>query len=403
MNALVERPVESSAQSAPSHEQRLKGRVVLACSGIGHVNRGYEASVSELFAAIASRGDVQLYQGKGSFPGKRSVTTIGRRAALYRAWPFSRTSEYARYRNENLSFAVHFASSLFRRPADIVFTPDHCLAGYLQKMRAWLPRKPTVVFSNGAPFENQFCERFEAVHQKSYEHYAASEGTPLQQRSWLIANGFSAQRLSQPVGFSRSEVLNRYNVDPRSKVVLSLSAHNKSHKRVDWLLREFATLDQAKFTLIVAGQPTGDSEELQQLSADLRCNVRFLTVPQELVPELIWASDLMTLCSLSEGFPRSIAEAMGGERHVFVHPHQNAKWILGDNEYCFVDMEEKSALANALRDACNNPEKVAMSARSIHQRFLDNFTWERVSDVYVAMFAEIMDLRRASEHGGSGG
>ncbi len=376
----------------------LNGRIALACSGIGHVNRGYEASVSELYAAIGNRVDVQLYKGKGSSPGKRCLTTIGRRSALYRVWPFSKASEYSRYRNENMSFAVSFLSSLFLRPFDIIFTPEHFLAIFLQRMQTFLPGKPTIVFSNGAPFENRFCENFEAVHQKSYEHYAMSAGTDLRQRSWLIPNGFSAERLRQPSSFSRSEVLKSHAVDPETTVVVAVSAHNKAHKRVDWLLKEFAKLNQTQFSLIIAGQPTQDSQELRQLSSELGCNVRFVTVPQESVPELIWASDVMVLCSLSEGFPRSIAESMGGMRHIFVHPHDNAKWILGDNDYCFVDMEKESELTNALRDVSGNPRQAAASATLMHQRFLEHFTWNRVGNSYIDMFAEIMEERTSMKH-----
>jgi 1,2-diacylglycerol 3-alpha-glucosyltransferase len=373
----------------------LDCRVVLACSGIGHVNRGYEASVSELFEATKCRIDVQLYQGKGRSPGKRCVTTIGRRSAIYRIWPFQYVSSYSRYRNENLSFAIHFVISIFLRPADIIFTPDHCLAVLLKRIRWFLPRRPTVVFSNGAPFENKFCERFEAVHQKSFEHYSESKGTELEHRSWLIANGFDRDRLRQPDAFCRDAVLDSLEVDKQSVVVLALAAHNKAHKRIDWLLTEFAKLDQKRFSLVIAGQPTEDKEELAQLSTDLGCDAKFVTVPQQDVPSLIWASDLMVLSSLSEGFPRSVAESMGGARHIFVHPHDNAKWIIDDNTYCFVDMTKDSALADAVQAAADNPERVAASAAKNHQRFLDNFTWEKVADSYIKMFAELLNRKQS--------
>lgn len=399
--AATEEPVGSSPQHLTCTSRNAQTlRVALACSGIGHVNRGYEASVAELFQAIKDRVDVQLYRGNGSGPGVRSLTTIRRRSLIYRMWPLQRLSEYARYRNENLSFAIHFVVCLFFRPVDIVFTPDHILALTLKKIRRFLPRRPTVVFSNGAPFENEFCAKFEAVHQKSFEHFAQARGTDLQERSWLIANGFSAERLQQPSDFSRSETLNQFDIDPETTVVLALSAHDISHKRVDWLLSEFSRLDQNQFTLIVAGQPTGDSESLRDQARNSKCNVRFVTVPQQDVPGLIWSSDMMVLCSLSEGFPRSVAESMGGRRHIFVHPHENAKWIIGDNKYCFVDMERQSALAEMIQHAAEHPALVAASATRNHQRFLDNFTWQRVAESYEKLFLEVMQETRSKSSSG---
>ncbi len=395
MSVINKEPSKTVDQPARNNVPELDGRVALACSGIGHVNRGYEASVSELFDAVSTRIDAQLYRGKGKSPGKRCLTTIGRRSAIYRVWPLSRISSYSRYRNENHSFAMHLIASLIARPVDIVFTPDHCLALLLRRICKILPRKPEVVFSNGAPFENAFCNRFDAVHQKSFEHYARSQGTPLEAKSWLIPNGFEAERLRQPDSFSRTEVLAGLNVDPTTTVVLALAAHNIAHKRVGWLLSEFARLDQHQFTLVVAGQPTSDSDELRSLSRRLNCNAKFVTVPHQEVPGLIWSSDIMTLCSLSEGFPRAVAESMGGGKHIFVHPHDNAKWIVGDNEYCFVDMEQESALADALRQSADQPDRVASSATKNHQRFLENFTWQKVADAYINMFREILERRRS--------
>ena len=374
-------------------------RVALACSGIGHVNRGYEASVTEMYGALKSRIDVELYQGNGTAVGERCLTTVGRRSHLYRILPLSLISPYSRYRNENLSFALHFILKLLQTPADIVFTPDHCLALLLKRISRFLPRQPLIVFSNGAPFENAFCQNFDAVHQKSFEHYAASQGSELHGRSWLIANGFDASRLQMPDSFSRSDYLQSLDVRPDTTVVLSLAAHNIAHKRVDWLLSEFSNLDQTRFTLVVAGQPTDDSERLRQMGSDLRCNVRFVTVPQQDVPRLIWASNLMTLCSLSEGFPRAVAEAMGAGRHIFVHPHENAQWILGDNDYSFVNMTQKSSLADALQHAVEHPEQVQASVHRNRQRFLAEFAWARVADSYVTMFTHLYQQKTGQRAG----
>ena len=372
----------------------MNGRVALACSGIGHVNRGYEASVTELFNAVSNRIDVQLYRGQGKSPGQTCLTTIGRHSPLYSIWPLSLIGAYSRYRNENYSFALHLILSLFVRPVDIVFTPDHCLAVLLKRIHWLLPRRPVIVFSNGAPFENSFCDSFAVVHQKSYEHYVRSEGTELHKKSWLIPNGFDANRLRKPDSFSRDKVLKQLGVDPNVTVVLALSAHNNTHKRVDWLLSEFVKLDQKEFALIIAGQPTGEAAELKRMRDELGCNATFVTVAEKAVPELIWASDMMALCSLSEGFPRAVAEAMGGGKHIFVHPHKNSRWIVGENEFCFVDMEKESALANALQHAASNPELLAASAARNYRRFVNQFTWENVAVAYVNMFVELLAVRQ---------
>lgn len=373
-------------------------RVALACSGIGHVNRGYEGSVLQLFEAISAKVDARLYVGKPLGIGIACRTTVGRMSAIYRVWPFRRISQYSRYRNENYSFAMQLIPALIARPVDVIFTPDHCLALLLQRMRRLLPGKPTVVFSNGAPFENTFCDKFSAVHQKSFSHYQESKGTALHQRSYLIPNGFDQARLTMPESFRRDEALQKYGVAPESTVILSLAAINKTHKRIDWLLNEFSQLDQSRFSLIVAGQPGNESDELKSLSTTLGCNATFLSVPHDDVPELLWAADMLALTSLSEGFPRSVAEAMGAQRHIFVHPHDNAKWIIGENTNCFVDMQATGALKAAIERAATCPSMTQAGIAQNFERFKSLFSWQCVADAYLKMFHEVAGSRSAGSN-----
>jgi 1,2-diacylglycerol 3-alpha-glucosyltransferase len=374
-------------------------RVALACSGIGHVSRGYEGSVLQLFEAISGKVDARLYVGKPATAGTVCRTTINRLSALYKLWPLSGISQYSRYRNENYSFAMQLIPALIVSPVDVIFTPDHCLALLLQRIRRLLPGKPAVIFSNGAPFENSFCERFAAVHQKSFSHYTESEGSELHGRSFLIPNGFDPARLTMPESFRRENVLQRYGIDNARKIILSLSALNKTHKRVDWLLTEFAQLDQSRFSLIVAGQPGEETDELKSLSSSLGCHAKFLTVPHHEVPELIWAADMMALTSLSEGFPRSVAEAMGAKRHIFVHPHENARWIVGDNTSCFVDMRVAGALKSAIEQALAEPKVLQTSVARNFERFNSMFSWQCVANAYLRMFHEVAMRDRASSVG----
>lgn len=121
-------------------------QIALACSGIGLVNRGYESSVLELHEALKDRLPVVLYRGGAGEQGVRCAT-ISRNASLYSRWPFNQLSAYRRYAIENDIFAMGLTARLFKRPADIVFTPDHILARLMNQICGILPRHPEIIFS----------------------------------------------------------------------------------------------------------------------------------------------------------------------------------------------------------------------------------------------------------------
>jgi len=363
-------------------------RVALACTGLGHVFRGYEASVSELYASLRGKVDVELYQGAGAGPGKTCATTISRYSRLYGAWPLTRVNAYNRYRYESLSFAIDFLRRFALRPADVLFTPDHCLAILFKRLRRFFPGRPKLIFSNGAPFENSFCERFPAVHQKSYQHFKAADSI-LAQRSFFIPNGFDPRRLSRPDNFSVDDMRSRHRLPQSKYLILCLSAWDMTHKRVDWIIREASQLERDNFALVIAGQPGPDETKLKEMAHQLNVDCRFMTLDREEVPQLIWCADAMALGSLSEGFPRSVGEAMGSGLPVFVHPHENARWILGDDSPSLVDLTRRGQLADAIRRAESGNLDIGTMTERNYKRFIEKFSWDAVADKYVHMFEQV--------------
>ena len=371
-------------------------RVALVCTGLGNVNRGYEASVRELYQALAGKLDVVLFQGGPEGPGITCSTTLPRDSWVYRLPLLNRIREYSRYAIENYTFAISFLVRIFLQPVDVIFCPDHVLALLLHRLAPVLRHHPRVIFSNGAPFENSFCRRFRFVHQKSYKHYMEFSKTQAASDTlvYLVPNGFRGERLARPSNFDTKTTRGFFRLPTDKFIVLCLSAIEHTHKRVDWVIDEFANLDQEKYFLVLAGQETSESNTLRVRAERRLTAYSVMTIPYQDVPKLIWCSSAMVLGSLSEGFPRVVAEAMGSRCHIIVHPHQNTRWILADNQRCLTDMTVAGALCSSIERAREESKEIADSIERNYARFTDEFDWSKVAADYERMFQSVFHAPR---------
>jgi glycosyltransferase involved in cell wall biosynthesis len=379
----------SAAMSRPDRQEALTPSYAIVCTGLGNVFRGYESSSHELYLHLKQFGNCTLYAGGRKIDhGGAVLWNIPRGARVYDFVPERIASFYRRYRIECWTAGISLLKALIRHPVDAVFTPDHLLAEFLLRARNRMAHRPKIIFSNGAPFPSTYCMRYDFVHQKSfvdYEEGVARFGNKM--KSCLIPNGFDRLRLERPTGFDGQAARNRLGLPADKRIVLSLAALQKTHKRLDWLIKEFAGLPSARFHLVLAGAETEETNSLRVLAADCLAggNFTFTSVAPKLVPELIWASDVAVLCSLSEGFSNAIAEAMGARRFVLVHPHPNNRWIL-ESPNCYVDMEKKGALRDGLLSFFARQDEFEPDIARNYRRFLENFTWDVLTPKYLEMF-----------------
>lgn len=95
-------------------------------------------------------------------------------------------------------------------------------------------------------------------------------------------------------------------------LVLSVALINKSHKRMDYLIREIASLPEPRPYLLLLGQKDAESSEVIKLGTQLLGfkNFQVRTVEYKEVSDYYKTADIFVLASLQEGLPRVLVEAM---------------------------------------------------------------------------------------------
>jgi glycosyltransferase involved in cell wall biosynthesis len=160
-------------------------------------------------------------------------------------------------------------------------------------------------------------------------------------------------------------------------------------KRISLLLEAFAAarprMDASASLVLVGGHP-GEVEGEHPADAvrrlDLGAAVRLAGwVPQEDLPEILGAADLLVLASARESFGQVLVEAMAcGVPPVAAAAPGPAKIVDDGRTGWLVPVDDRDALAAALVDAVNRPEERAARGRAARRAALDRFAWPAIAE-----------------------
>ncbi len=209
-------------------------------------------------------------------------------------------------------------------------------------------------------------------------------------RLFLVPYGVDGQRYAPCEPAARQAARLELGVPEDARVVLTVAALNRWHKRIDYLIHEIARLDSSVW-LVAAGQRTDETEALEQEAARLLPGrFRFVTWPQEKTHLIYGAADAFALCSLREGFGLVTVEAMLSNIPVVVHDSPVFHWIAGDSGARYVDMAQAGELAETITRMFENGHRPGARAEA-----LERFSWENLTAAYVTMYRTIADQRCA--------
>ena len=382
-------------------------KVCIAASGLGHVARGIEAWAADLGAVLAGRAlEVTLCKGGGTAQAdfervlpcwqRDSVRTqrLLRRLPQRFFWRLGLSSGYA---IEQTTFAWSLIKHLRRQRIDILHVQDPQVAVLVQRaQRLGLVRTRTIL-GHGTEEPLEFQRRITYLQHLAPWYLDEARTAGASRPTWTAIPNFVDTEVFRPgCGDGLRKEL---GIPSSALVVLMVAAIKRHHKRIDYLLEEFAHLraqrPELPAWLVLAGAWETETDDLlaegKQLLGDrMRFLVRF---PRERIPELYRTADLFVLCSLKEMMPIALLEATASGLPCLVHRHPVMEWMIGPGGEA-IDMNASGALAAAMENLLIDQAGRRRLGKSARNHCIEYFSRDRVVDQILNYYEFVMTHER---------
>lgn len=157
-----------------------------------------------------------------------------------------------------------------------------------------------------------------------------------------------------------------------------------------WLMVEALTQLPQVGLVIVGEGPEREGIERLVRERKVADRVRLLgRVPQDRLPEIYTAADLLLLVSTHEGWPNVLLESMACGTPVVVSPMDGIADIVGASEAGRILTDDTpSGLASTIREILAAPP-----SRAATRRYAEQFDWQSTTEGQIALFQEILERR----------
>ncbi|AFY30869.1 glycosyltransferase family 4 protein [Calothrix sp. PCC 7507] len=361
-------------------------KVFIVCSGLGHVKRGFESFTQECFDALSSSPelDVTLFKGGGkSTPNQISLGNFPRESPL--GIHLGKLTGRGSYFIEQTSFSCSLIPHIYQQQPDVIYFSDGAIGNFLWHWRKLTGQPYKLLFSNGGPLSPPF-HRWDHVQQVVPIHLQAAVevGEPLEKQS-LVSYGINIYSQFKILTVAEKASLKRKLELPNDlPIILSVGAINKSHKRMDYLIREVAQLPKPHPYLLILGQMEAESPEVLELGNKLLEPDKFQirTVAAHEVADYYQVSDAFVLASLGEGFGRVFLEAMSYGLPCLAHDYEVTRFVLKEEGY-LANFQLPGSLTSLISQALSQNDDISKYRR--HQLVYEYFSWDSLRSSYVSM------------------
>jgi 1,2-diacylglycerol 3-alpha-glucosyltransferase len=344
-----------------------RARIAVACSGLGHVQRGIEAWAQDLERALVRAGlNATLF---GGAPAPDTIplpclrrTGLGAKgmARALRNFGGWRHGFGSPYEVEQTSFCLALFRKI-RHEFDILHVQDPAIALWMERARRSGLSRARVIYANGTGEDRNVMDRFDNLQLLTDE--ARTGLHPRTGQSVFMVPNFIDTNVFRPGDQHAARAA--LGLPGNATIVLSCAAIRRPHKRIDALLQAFSTFlvkSPKDVLLVIAGSREEETDELiAEGKRMLGEKVRFLpAMPRVMMPELYRAADVFALASLQEMFGIVLLEAMATGLPVLCHDTPSFRSIVG-NAGLIADISTTSGFAEALRAAIYRPDPKGLS------------------------------------------
>lgn len=366
-----------------------KLKVFMVCSGLGHINRGYESFFRDCFDALCGEPliDITLFKGKGE-----------NRVREICLWTISRNSRAAKwlgilvgrgdYFIEQLIFFIGLVPHLlFKRP-DLVYVSDINLGNFIRLLKKFMNCNYRIIFNNGGRVMPKFLFRWDHIQQVSSQSLksALEAGVPPHKQTLLP----HAVAISDPFipfqGVAKDNLRRQLGLPQDKQIILSVGAISKISKRMDYVIQEVASLPRPRPFLLLIGEVRFDTQEIVDLGNRLLHRDGFCarTVAKDEVGNYYRSADLFTLASMVEGFGLVYVEALSYGLPCVVHDYETARFVLGEMGI-YGDLSISGSLARLISSIllrrCDLEDAI-----SRHAYAYNHFSWDKLKPKYLELF-----------------
>jgi len=381
-------PVNSgAAEGSRSEDVPTPLKVMIACSGLGHVARGFETFSQECFEALRGRPELEVTLVKGAgvaAEGERVMRTINRETRIARA--LGRVFRRSGYFTEQMVFAMRCLPLIQVQRPDVVYFSDWALGRALGRARSLTGARFRLLLSNGAAGPPPYDWTTDHVQQLTPVFFELGHA----QDEWAHRQTLLPLGLAVPPADGRPDpdearALRRRLALPQvGPMVLSVAALNAWSKRLDHLIRELAGVTPRPH-LVLLGESEAETPAVLDIASSLLGADGFTVrkvAPME-VGDYYRACDAFVLCSLFEGQGRVLLEALAHGAPVIAHHAHWAQYATGGHAR-LVDMTVQGGLRDELSKTLREtPDTEALRSA---QRFVsEEFGWEALTPRYIEM------------------
>ena len=369
-------------------------RIAIASAGLGHIRRGIEAWADDLGRALHRAGaDVTLFSG-APIEGATALPCL-KRTDRTAVWLDRLVHHLGGWRygmgNTHEISQTSFTLALWRRIGrefDLLHVQDPTVAWWMEAARRRGLSRPRVIFANGTGEAADTLRRFAWLQFLTPGVMADWEGRrPADQSLFMIPNFIDTARFAPGNQAAARAAL---GLPPEPLIVLCCAAIRRYHKRIDFLLREFAAAAPGReVLLVIAGGRETDSDDVMAMGrALLGERVRFIVdLPREQMPALYQAADMFVLTSLFEMFGIVLIEAMAAGLPVICHDTPDFRYVCGPAAF-YADLSRDGGLAAAIPAALDDTTRMplAQAARPhVEGRFSETVVVRQILEMYQAV------------------
>jgi 1,2-diacylglycerol 3-alpha-glucosyltransferase len=369
-------------------------RIAVACSGLGHIQRGIEAWAGDLAHGLNKAGVAVTLFGGAPAEGVVAVPCLRRTGATNQSlsrffrhaggWRYGAGSPYE---IEQTSFSLSLWSGI-RRGYDILHVQDPQIARFFETTHRRGLLEPRVIYANGTGEDGLVMRRFrnlQLLTSEAREQWRGHE--PAGQSVFTIPNFVDTATFTPG---DRSGARTRFGLPSDKIIVLCCAAIRKFHKRIDYLLTEFAAIARSDVMLVIAGGREADTAEIiAHGTSILGDRVRFLPdVPRADMPELYRAADLFALASLHEMFGIVLIEALASGLPVVCHDTASFRAIVGAAGH-YADASAAGGLAAGITSMLDE-EARSSHAREARMQAEHRFSETAVIPQMIAMYRSVL-------------